>query len=214
MYTVSTLKIDQATDSTEPVRSYHHGNLRETLLFKGLELLESSENADISLRELAREVGVSANAAYRHFENKDALLLAMSSEGFTRFTQGQDAALRNGETPMQQFRLAGRAYVDFACQNPALYRLMFGRFSASHGNDDANSAGNIAFQGLIKMIAAVLQADPKSPQVNGAAIHAWSLVHGLCTLILDGQFDHHENPIHQIVDDVFARNMMLWSGKL
>ncbi|MBC7752083.1 MAG: TetR family transcriptional regulator, partial [Candidatus Saccharibacteria bacterium] len=60
---MSTLNIDQATDSIEPARSYHHGNLRETLLLKGLALLESSENADISLRELAREVGVSANAA-------------------------------------------------------------------------------------------------------------------------------------------------------
>lgn len=214
MYTVSTLNIDLATDSTEPARSYHHGNLREALLLKGLALLESSENADISLRELAREVGVSANAAYRHFANKDALLLAMSSEGFTRFTQGQDEALRNGKTPMEQYRLAGRAYIDFACQNPALYRLMFGRFSASHRTDDAESAGNIAFQGLIKMIAAVLQADPKSPQVNGAAIHAWSLVHGLCTLILDGQFDHHPEPIDQIINDVFAQNMMLWVGRL
>lgn len=195
-------------------RSYHHGNLRETLLIKGIELLEASENADISLRELAREVGVSANAAYRHFVNKDALLLAMSAEGFTRFTQGQDAALRDGSTLMAQFVLAGRAYIDFALQNPALYRLMFGRFSASHPNDDANSAGNIAFQGLINMIAAVLQADPKSPQVNAAAIHAWSMVHGLCMLILDGQFDHHENSIDQIVNDVFAQNMLFWGGKL
>lgn len=214
MYTVSTHNIDQATDSAEQTRSYHHGNLRETLLLKGLELLESSENADISLRELAREVGVSANAAYRHFANKDALLLAMASEGFTRFTQEHDAAMRNGETPMQRFVLAGRAYIDFARKNPALYRLMFGRFSASHHNDDANSAGNIAFQGLINMIAAVLQADPKSSQVNGAAIHAWSLVHGLCTLILDGQFDHHPDPIDQIINDVFVQNMLFWSGKL
>ena len=214
MYTVSTPNMNQVTDGVEQARSYHHGNLRETLLLKGLELLESSENADISLRELAREVGVSANAAYRHFANKDALLLAMSSEGFTRFTQGQDAALRNGETPMEQYRLAGRAYIDFACQNPALYRLMFGRFSASHHSDDANSAGNIAFQGLIHMIAAVLQADPKSAQVNGAAIHAWSLVHGLCTLILDGQFDHHPDPIDQIIADVFTQNMLFWNGKL
>jgi len=201
-------------DSMAHARSYHHGNLRETLLLKGIELLESSENADISLRELAREVGVSANAAYRHFVNKDALLLAMSSEGFTRFTQGQDAAMRDGETPMQQFILAGRAYIDFACQNPALYRLMFGRFSASHHSDDANNAGNIAFQGLINMIAAVLQADPKSLQVNGAAIHAWSLVHGLCMLILDGQFDHHESSIEQIINDVFAQNMLFWGGKV
>ena len=211
---MSTLNIDQVTDGAEHARSYHHGNLRETLLLKGLALLESSQNADISLRELAREVGVSANAAYRHFENKDALLLAMSSEGFTRFTQGQDEAIRNGETPMEQFRLAGRAYIDFACQNPALYRLMFGRFSALHRNDDAESAGNIAFQGLIKMIAAVLQADPKSPQVNGVAIHVWSLVHGLCTLILDGQFDRHPESIEKIINGVFAQNMLLWGGKL
>ncbi len=214
MYTVSTLNIDQVTDGAEQARSYHHGNLRETLLLKGLELLESSENADISLRELAREVGVSANAAYRHFANKEALLLAMAAEGFTRFSQGQVAAMQKGETPMQQFMLAGRAYIDFACKNPALYRLMFGRFSAAHRNDDMNSAGNIAFQGLINMIATVLQADPKSSQVNSAAIHAWSVVHGLSTLILDGQFDRHKDHIDAFVDEVFAQNMVFWGGKL
>jgi len=63
--------------------NYHHGNLRRSLLDKGLELLESRENAEISLRELAREVGVSTNAAYRHFENKDALMVALAVEGLS-----------------------------------------------------------------------------------------------------------------------------------
>lgn len=213
MYTVSTLNIDPTTDGAEQARNYHHGNLREALLMKGLELLESSQDADISLRELAREVGVSANAAYRHFANKEALLLAMAAEGFTRFSQGQMNAMQAGKTPMERFMLSGRAYIDFACKNPALYRLMFGRFSASHRSDDVNSPGNLAFQGLINMIATVLQADPKSAQVNSAAIHAWSLVHGLSTLILDGQFDRHADHIDAFVDDVFAQNMLFWGHK-
>jgi AcrR family transcriptional regulator len=204
MYTVSTLNIDQSTDGIEQPRQYHHGNLREALLIKGLELLESSRDADISLRELAREVGVSANA----------LMLAMASEGFTRFSQGQVAALHQGVTPKQQFTLAGRAYIDFACKNPALYRLMFGRFSASHRSDDMNNAGNIAFQGLINMIAMVLQADPKSPLVDSAAIHAWSVVHGLSTLILDGYFDRHADNIDAFIDNLFAQNILFWGGKL
>jgi AcrR family transcriptional regulator len=214
MYTVSTLNIDPVTDGAEQARNYHHGNLRETLLLKGLELLESSETADISLRELAREVGVSANAAYRHFANKEALMLAMAAEGFTRFSHGQVAALQQGDTPKQKFMLAGRAYIDFACKNPALYRLMFGRFSASHRSDDINSASNIAFQGLINMIAMVLQADPKSAEVDSAAIHAWSVVHGLSTLILDGHFDRHADNIDAFIDHLFAQNMLFWGGKL
>jgi AcrR family transcriptional regulator len=214
MYTVSTLNIDQATDGAEQSRQYHHGNLREALLVKGLELLESSRDSDISLRELARDVGVSANAAYRHFANKEALMLAMAAEGFTRFSLGQLTAIQKGDTPKQQFMLAGRAYIDFACKNPALYRLMFGRFSASHRSDDMNSAGNIAFQGLINMIAKVLQADPKSPEVDGAAIHAWSVVHGLSTLILDGYFDRHAENIDAFIDNLFAQNMLFLGGNV
>jgi AcrR family transcriptional regulator len=214
MYTVSTLNIDQSTDGIEQPRQYHHGNLREALLIKGLELLESSQDAEISLRELAREVGVSANAAYRHFANKEALMLAMASEGFTQFSHAQVAAIHQGDTPKQQFTLAGRAYIDFACKNPALYRLMFGRFFASHRSDDMNNAGNIAFQGLINMIAMVLQADPKSPLVDSAAIHAWSVVHGLSTLILDGYFDRHADNIDAFIDNLFAQNILFWGGKL
>lgn len=213
MYTVSTLENDQLTDGAEQARSYHHGNLRESLILKGLELLESSQDADISLRELAREVGVSANAAYRHFANKDALLLAMAEEGFTRFSQGQMNAMQTGESPMQRFMLAGHAYIDFACKNPALYRLMFGRFSASHRSDDVTNPGNLAFQGLINMISTILQLDPESPQVNSAAIHAWSVVHGLSTLILDGHFDRHADHIDAFIDDVFAQNMLFFGKK-
>jgi len=214
MFTVSTLNIDQAMNSTEKTRSYHHGNLREALLIKSLELLESSPDADISLREIAREVGVSANATYRHFANKDALMQALVTEGFTRFSLGQMAALQSGETPRQQFMLAGRAYIDFACKNPALYRLMFGRFSAANRSDDMNSAGNIAFQGLINMIATVLDADPKSSLVDSAAIHAWSVVHGLSTLILDGHFNRHADNIDAFIDNLFAQNMLFWGGKM
>ncbi len=211
---MSTLNAKMETNRSSNLRTYHHGNLRETLLLKGLELLESSSHADMSLRELAREVGVSANAAYRHFANKDALMLAMAAEGFTRFSQGQAVAMQSDATALQRFTLAGRAYVDFAYRNPALYRLMFGRFSASHHSDDMSSPGNMAFQGLINMIAAVLQREPQSPQVKSAAIHAWSLVHGLSTLILDGQLDRHTDHLDRFVDEVFAQNMLFWGGQL
>jgi len=74
---------------------YHHGNLREALLERGLVLLEQGPETDFSLRELARRVGVSANATYRHFANKEALTRAMAGAGFRRLTPDQQHSLAN-----------------------------------------------------------------------------------------------------------------------
>ncbi|HLU92147.1 MAG TPA: helix-turn-helix domain-containing protein, partial [Pedomonas sp.] len=65
-------------------RRYHHGNLQEELIATALEMLEAQAEGNISLRELARRVGVSPNAAYRHFPDKEALLAALAAEGFQR----------------------------------------------------------------------------------------------------------------------------------
>src|SRR5688572_9314104 len=120
-----------------PVRTaYHHGNLRQALVEAGLAHLESAEHGEISLRDLARQVGVSANAVCRQFADKEAVLAALAAEGFRRLRAAQTAAETSNRDAADVLQAAGRGYVAFARANPALYRLMFGRFDATtHGSE-------------------------------------------------------------------------------
>ena len=177
---------------------YHHGNLRQALVEAGLALLETApagERGELSLRQLARQVGVSANACYRHFADKEALLVALAAEGFHRMGAAQSRAAAAEREPMDRHCAAGGAYVRFARDNPALFRLMFGRFASSHYNAELREAGGAAFEALRNGAAQVLGLDAGDARVTVAAIRSWSLVHGLSQLMLDGQFETHaENP--------------------
>jgi AcrR family transcriptional regulator len=181
-----------ASDREPAARAYHHGNLRAALVAEGLAALEEGERAEVSLRELARRAGVSPNAAYRHFKDKDALLAALAAEGFRLLTEAADTSQtvpRSAGDDTESFRSYGRAYVVFASEHPALFRLMFGRFRPSERTDELQRAGGRTFQDLHAGVAATSGLAPEDPRVATAALYAWSLVHGLSNLILDGQID-------------------------
>lgn len=199
MFTMST------SERAKPAGGYHHGHLREALVAAGLALLDESGSSELSLRELARQVGVSANAAYRHFDNKEALMVAMAAEGFRRLAAVQLQAALQRQHPAEGFLESGRAYVNFARQHPALFRLMFGRFSAANRSEEMESAGQLAYEGLRHGVAATLHLEPDSAQVVTAAMHAWSLVHGLSHLILDGQFDAITDDVDGMIDAVLRQ---------
>ena len=112
--------------------AYHHGNLRNALIASAVRLIEQDGEAAFSLREAARDVGVSANAAYRHFTDKSALLTAAAVGGHEqlagRMLKAMDrAAERCSQEPpaIARFKAVGRAYVEFAMSHPELFRLMF-----------------------------------------------------------------------------------------
>lgn len=181
--------------------SYHHGNLRAALIEAGLKALETRSAHELSLRDLARQVGVSANAAYRHFADKEELLMALAAEGFRRFTTAQVAALRPGASAEVVFRCAGRAYVDFARGNPALFHLMFGRFPATQQRSaELQEASDLAFSGLQGMAASHAGLPLNDPRVRLRALTAWSLVHGLSHLVLDGQLEKFGDEAEPLVD--------------
>jgi AcrR family transcriptional regulator len=170
-------------------RSYHHGDLRAALVEEGLRLLETSAADALSLREAARNVGVSAPAVYRHFPDKAAFLKALAKEGLRRLAAAQaDAARRGGS---EGFAASGQAYVRFALANPGLFRLIFtsGAGGAPDlGHDPEGSAG---WQ-LHRHVSEKLGADAASGERQVLAYRAWSLVHGLSMLILDRQIDQDE----------------------
>ncbi len=210
---------DGAVDRLDPAldNKYHHGNLRDALLAAGLAMLESGAGESFSLRELARQVGVSANAPYRHFPSKDALLLAMIADGFTRFSAAQIsasmAAMQRQESPAECFMAAGLAYIQFARDNPQLFRLMFSSFAAENRCADSDASSQVAFQNLNHGVAAAMGKPTTDPQVAIAAIHAWGLVHGLSQLILDHQLDHQPMGVDALVRAVLMQSKDL-AGKV
>lgn len=175
----------------KPDRTYHHGDLRNALIDAGMAALAQQDASTLSLRALAREVGVSANAAYRHFADKDALLSALATEGFRRFTAEQAATGPAPEGPAchaTDALASGLRYVHFAQRHPGLFRLMFGRFL--HGSQDPTlqDAAMAAFgQLLAQSRPEGARLDPPDEATLMRALARWSLVHGLSHLVLEGQ---------------------------
>jgi AcrR family transcriptional regulator len=150
--------------------TYHHGNLRPALLRAAGKTLEKEGVAALSLRDAARRAGVSHNAPYRHFADRDALLAALAAEGF----QMLGKAMRE-----QSGKEMGEAYVSFALAHPQRFRLMFGGVLPMGKYAELQEAASATYRALVEAFK-----DLPRPEVAAAA--AWSLVHGLANLLLDG----------------------------
>ncbi len=160
---------------------YHHGNLREALVAAALERLEREGPSALGLRELARGVGVSPSAPYRHFADRQALLEAVATEGFRRFSAAMSAAA-DGKPETDQLEAMARAYVRFAVASPHLFRLMFSP-EIEHRRDPALAAS--AKAAYASLAAAAAREDGAAPAK--VAITAWAFVHGLSILLIDQQ---------------------------
>jgi AcrR family transcriptional regulator len=169
-------------------RPYHHGNLREALLHAGIELIAASGPEGFTLREAARRAGVSHNAPYRHFRDKEELLAALAAQGFEELTRTMIAAAGKRKTPLDRLRSSGLAYIEFALRRPEHFTVMFDAPAAAAGNP-AQEAGARAFETLAGFIAECQQAGVLSPgDTTQLARVAWALVHGIAKLAVAGRF--------------------------
>jgi AcrR family transcriptional regulator len=144
----------------------------------GLRLLERGGPAAVSLRAVAREVGVSQAAPYGHFDDKRALMSSIAAAGFEKLGKALGADRPSG----MDLRELGLSYVDFALAHPGLYNLMFGaKEHVDPQHADLVSASRHAFAPL----AARTAPDHPDPASQPAAIAAWSLVHGIAMLMIN-----------------------------
>lgn len=177
-------------------KSYHHGDLRSAVVAEGLRLLMDQEADSLSLREIARNVGVSATALYRHFPNKASLLVALADAGYLQLAEEQRRAGQGDEK--ERFAAFGRAYVRFALANPALFRLIFVSNPANL-NAQARPAKGSAAELLEQCVLRTLGSDATPEARFAVMLRAWSLVHGMSMLILDRQIMADDALIDQVI---------------
>lgn len=196
--------------STSDRRSYHHGDLRAALLQSALRLLDTEGADALSLRAVARHAGVSANAPYRHYEDKEALLAALAVHGFTELRARFEAVPEHPATTGPRHEDAGRptdpadalaplvrATVHYALGHPGLFRLMFGHPCVSHAA--VTEASDAALALVMERIAGL--AGPQ--HLTSLKIGTWALAHGLSLLLLDGRLgDTAPDEVDTLVDTV------------
>jgi AcrR family transcriptional regulator len=173
-----------------PHGPYHHSDLRRQLIASALEIISAQGVASLTMRELSRINDVSRMAAYRHFKNKHDLLCAVAEEGFRIIAERYQAIVAQTRADaLETLEALGRAYVAFALENPALYRLMFG--SLLTREERPPSMREMAGQafGHLPATVALCQAQGRIRPGSSLALAStlWSTMHGLATLLMDGQ---------------------------
>lgn len=169
--------------------SYHHGNLREALIAGAEEILRERGVTGFSLREAARRAGVSPGAPAHHFGDSRGLLTAVAARGFQRLAEQLKLASQRVQRDAR-VKAVGKAYLDFARENGALFGIMWMRDLLDQTDCDYLATGRAAFNVLEE--AALGQEVPvaTAPRVPDASvIAAWAMVHGLARLTLDGALD-------------------------
>lgn len=187
--------------SASAQRGYHHGDLRQALLDAALALVEQGSADAISLREVARRVGVSPAAVYRHFPDKQALMEAIAAAGLARLGAVQAEAAA-GADPPHAFEAVGRAYVRFALDNPGLFRVAFTYPGIVVGDPTSDAAATLLHDFALRMAG----GDEARARLIG--LRAWAFVHGLALLMLDGRMPADPALIDAAVDGAtldFAR---------
>ena len=173
----------------KPSRAYHHGNLREAMVAAALDLIATAGANGFTLAEVARAVGVSGAAPYRHFKDRNALVAEIARQGFDKFAESLFTAWNDGQPhPVAAIEAVARAYLGFARREPAFYAAMFEPGFALDEDASLLASSERAF-GVMRLAAdAATRAMPAAgrPPALMVALHIWSMAHGVASLFIEG----------------------------
>jgi AcrR family transcriptional regulator len=184
------------TISIQKRKTFRHGDLRNALINSGLEMARAGGPDAVVLREATRHAGVSPNAAYRHFASQAELLNAVRSACLSQLAAAIEIEMRKcrpGRDPQafarRSLRAVGMGYLGFAMREPGMFRTAFSVPPPVHSSDPANTAsmGLNAFQLLTLALDRMQEGGLLSKKDRKDAEYlAWSTVHGLALLALEG----------------------------
>ncbi|MGW5438824.1 TetR/AcrR family transcriptional regulator [Nocardia asteroides] len=169
--------------------AYHHGDLAAALIEAGLEMTRSGGPEALTIRAVTRAVGVTPNAAYRHFPDRLALLRAVSAAIEATMAAGM-AGGREPAAPRESLRAVGLGYIAFALAEPGWFAVAF--FGAGDTSPDSvrDSPAYLALADALDMMVHVGELDPAARAA--ATWSCWSTVHGFAELALRGPLRHLE----------------------
>jgi AcrR family transcriptional regulator len=169
--------------------SYHHGNLREELVAEGIAILETQGPQALTMREVARRLGVTQTAPLHHFESKSALLAAIAAQGFRQLFDHRMAALKGKRDPDERLMAVLMAYVEFALAHPALYHLMHGpEIPDKTLHPELNDAATRSYSLLEAAVGDYLIAHEGSmARSREATLGIWTVCQGVATVLTNPQ---------------------------
>jgi len=182
---------------------YHHGNLKEEFITIAMDFIAKEDVDKLTLKVLSDATGTSRSAIYKHFKNKDALIETIIEKGFEQFdAETTPYLLDDSKALVDKFYLTGKLYIEFAMQNPNLYRLLFGKKYAHIREEllsikDEDCSGFAALQKTVEdgQKQGILKKDDSYKQ----AIVIWATMHGFSSLIIDGFMD-----VKEIQEEVYT----------
>jgi AcrR family transcriptional regulator len=201
-------------------KTYHHGDLKNALIKAGVDILAKDGVSGLSLRKVASKAGVSHAAPYSHFADKQALIAAISTEGFRQLYERVSAVAEEYKTkPSSQLVEVAWAYVQFAMDDRDRFKVMFsGILEKEREYPEFVAEAQRNFQ-LVKMIveanqaAGVLRGGPS----DLVALSAWGIVHGFVMLLLEGQISHtvlEQMSLRELVEFQLGQIMLKGGGRL
>jgi AcrR family transcriptional regulator len=167
--------------------AYHHGDLKSALIRSAIEIVEEGGLDQLSLRGVAKHAGVSRAAPYHHFANKQEMLAAVAAAGFRSLTANMLEKADGYADPREKLDRLGFGYVDFSVNRSDLFRLMQGpEFQVPGIYPDLDTA-RAASAGLLMNAVSDCLANASKDKIHAAASAAWSIVHGMTLLVIDGR---------------------------
>ena len=176
------------TRSPSPAKRSVPEDVRGRVLAAAVKLIEKEGLAALSMREVARAAGVSHQAPYHYFEDRESILAAIAEEGFTILARRLENAVDPDVPTAERLATLARVYVEFAVDHPALFRVMFRPdFVDMERFPKTRECGERAFAPLPAVVkACIADGLPAEPSVESLIVFCWSMAHGLACLLLDG----------------------------
>jgi AcrR family transcriptional regulator len=191
-----------------PKKPYHHGDLKNALVSAGASVLAKDGVGGFSLRKVARKAGVSHAAPYAHFADKQALLAAISTEGFKRLYAAMDSAIEPFEgNPLGKLAVGAWTYVEFALQDPDQFKITFS--GVLEKEKEYPAFVEISQQTFHRVVAIVEECQRagilRESRPDLMAVTIWGQVHGLVSLLLEGQISH------TLLDRHSVKELLVWA---
>ena len=186
--------------------SYHHGNLKKTILNEVIKLLDYKSFDEISFRSISRNIGVVSSAPYNHFKNKKHLVKEIILLGEKKLFDIILIEKNKSEVPTDQMLLIAKAYLNFAIKEKALFNLMFSKSN----KELLQLSEKIVLQFKLIIIEKFKKGKRLKLTAKGSAITAWSMIHGIAITLNNSKKDNLENLWYTELDAILSEMSAIW----